>query len=210
MGIVVPIRPRARLDFREFDEAYIERLRQGDSEVEGHFTAYFGQLMLIKLRHRLRSRDAIEDVRQETFLRFFKILRSDPGVRHPERLGALVNSVCNKVFLEACRARRYEELPDDIGLAAASADAVDGLISEEQRREVQRVLDEMPERDRRLLRAVFLDGASRDALCAEFQVDRDYLRVLLHRAKEAFRARFKQGSGPANPGPPARPQLRSS
>lgn len=198
------------MDFREFDEAYLERLCRGDHEVEEHFTAYFGQLMLIKLRQRLRSRDAIDDVRQETFLRVFRILRSDTGVRHPERLGALVNSVCNNVFLEACRSRHYEELPDDIVNATVAADAVDGLISEEQRLEVQRVLDELPERDRRLLRAVFLDEASRDAICAEFQVDRDYLRVLLHRAKETFRARFKQSESSVLPRPPARPIQRSS
>jgi RNA polymerase sigma-70 factor (ECF subfamily) len=198
------------LDFREFDEAYLERLCRGDPEVEQHFTSYFGQLVLIKLRHRLRSADAIEDVRQETFLRVFRIIRSGPGVRHPERLGALVNSVCNHVFLEACRSRRYEELPDDLGLASASADAVQGLISEEQRREVQRVLDELPERDRRLLRAVFLEEADRDAVCAEFQVDRDYLRVLLHRAKESFRARFSQREGATHPPPAARSQLRNT
>ncbi len=198
------------MDFREFDEAYLERLCRGDPEVEAHFVAYFGQLVLIKLRHRLKSADAIEDVRQETFLRVFRIIRSGPGVRHPERLGALVNSVCNHVFLEACRARRYEELPDDIGLASASADAVDGLISEEQRREVQRVLDELPERDQRLLRAVFLDEASRDAVCAEFEVDRDYLRVLLHRAKESFRARFRQGEGATHPRPAVRSHQRNT
>ncbi|HWM84536.1 MAG TPA: sigma-70 family RNA polymerase sigma factor [Kofleriaceae bacterium] len=178
--------------------------------MEAHFTTYFGQLMLIKLRHRLRSRHAIDDVRQETFLRVFRILRSEPGVRQPEKLGALVNSVCNNVFLETCRTRRHEELPDELREAAASDDALDGLITEEQRREVQRVLDELPERDRRLLRAVFLDEASREEVCAEFQVDRDYLRVLLHRAKESFRARFRQSEGSIRQGSTARPLLRSS
>ena len=197
------------MDFRQFDEAYLERLCRGDSDVEEHFTAYFGQLILIKLRHRLKSRDAIDDIRQETFLRVFRILRST-GVRHPEKLGALVNSICNNVFLEACRSRRYEELSEDVNCPAAAADAVDGLVSEERRREVQRILDELPDRDRRLLRAVFLDEASRDAVCAEFRVDRDYLRVLLHRAKESFRARFRGGESSDQPRPPARPQLRSS
>lgn len=199
------------MDFRQFDEAYLECLARGDRKVEEHFTAYFGQLIRIKLRQRLSSPDAIEDVRQETFLRLFRILRSSPGVRSPEKLGALVNSICNNVFLEVCRARRYEVLPDDeVGPAAAAADAVTGLISEEQRRQVQQVLGELPERERRLLSAVFLDEAGRDAICAEFGVGRDYLRVLLHRAKESFRARFEENQGAAPSGPPARPQLGSS
>jgi RNA polymerase sigma-70 factor (ECF subfamily) len=206
------------LIFKQFDEAYLGRLCQGDPEVEAHFAAYFGQLIFIKLRRRLKSHHAIDDVRQETFLRVFRILRSASGVQHPERLGALVNSVCNKVLLEASRSRRYEELPDDVGAGATAADApdaVNGLISEEQRREVQKVLAELPERDRSLLRAVYLDETSRDAICAQFQVDRDYLRVLLHRAKESFRVRFRlledvserSGGGGAPPSPaPAQPR----
>jgi RNA polymerase sigma-70 factor (ECF subfamily) len=200
------------LEFQQFDEAYLARLRQGDPEVEAHFTAYFGQLVLIKLRQRLRSREAIEDVRQETFLRVFQTLRSPSGVRHPERLGAFVNSVCNNVFLETCRSnQRHRPLyHEPAALPDTSDDVMHELISEEQRREVRRVLDEMPERDRGVLRAVFLDETSRDAVCAQFQVDRDYLRVLLHRAKEAFRACSVERGGPLVGTASGRPQARSS
>jgi RNA polymerase sigma-70 factor (ECF subfamily) len=208
MGIVVAIASRGPLDFEQFDEAYLARLRQRDPAVEQHFTAYFSRLILVKLRQRLRSRHAIEDVRQETFLRVFRILRSAEGLRNPERLGALVSSVCKNVMLETYRSRRYEELPDEVGPDHA-AGVLDGLISEEERIEVQRVLAELPERDRLLLRAVFLDEDNRDAICAQFEVDRDYLRVLLHRAKESFRARFRQTESSFHPRP-TRPQLRSS
>jgi RNA polymerase sigma-70 factor (ECF subfamily) len=209
VAIILRFASRGRLNFEQFDEAYVDRLRHGDPETEEHFTAYFGRLVLIKLSSRLKSRAAIEDVRQETFLRVFRILRSDTGVRHPERLGALVNSVCNNVFLEACRANRPHEPLSEVPGPSLCHDVMDGLIEEEQRREVQRVLDELPERDRRLLRAVFLDEASREAVCAQLEVDRDYLRVLLHRAKEAFRMRYVQGRTPVAVAPSASPRLRS-
>lgn len=197
------------MNFEQFDEAYLARLCQRDPAVEKHFAAYFSRLLLIKLRRRLRSSHAIEDVKQETFLRVFRIIRSGSGLRHPERLGALVNAVCKNVLLETIRSRHYEELPDELEQDDPSG-VLDGLISEEERREVQRVLAELPERDRQLLRAVFLDEANRDAICTQFGVDRDYLRVLLHRAKETFRARFRQTESSFHPGPPTRPQLRSS
>jgi len=38
------------------------------------------------------------------------------------------------------------------------------------------------------LREVFLEERDKDAICQDFGVDRDYLRVLLHRAKQAFKA----------------------
>jgi RNA polymerase sigma-70 factor, ECF subfamily len=190
--IILSIASRGRLKFEQFDEAYLARLHEGDPDTAEHFTAYFGRLVSIKLSSRVKSRPAIEDIRQETLLRVFRILRSDAGVRHPERLGALVNSVCNNVFLEACRSNRLHEPLSEVPGPALCEELMDGLIEEEQRREVQGVLDKLPERDRRLLRAVFFDEASREAMCAQLQVDRDYLRVLLHRAKEAFRLRFIQ------------------
>ena len=196
------------MNFEQFDEVYLTRLCQKDPAVEKHFTVYFSRLLVIKLRRRLRSPHAIEDVKQETFLRVFRIIRSGSGLRHPERLGALVNAVCKNVLLETIRSRRYEELPDDVEQDDPGG-VLDGLISEEERREVQRVLADLPERDRQLLRAVFLDEANRDAICTQFEVDRDYLRVLLHRAKETFRARFRQTESSFHTGP-TRPQLRSS
>ncbi|WXB20334.1 sigma-70 family RNA polymerase sigma factor [Pendulispora albinea] len=147
--------------------------------------------MLAKLRARVKSTHIIDDIRQETFSRVLQILRSRGGVRHPERLGALVNAVCTNVFREGCRSRRYEEFPAE-GLAMSVGDVVDGLISEEQRRTVRRVLGELPESDRRLLRAIFFDEASREEICADLHVDREYLRVRLHRAKEKFRALFER------------------
>jgi RNA polymerase sigma-70 factor (ECF subfamily) len=200
------------LEFQQFDEEYLARLRQGDPEVEAHFTAYFGQLILIKLRRRLRSREAIEDVRQETFLRVFQTLRSASGLRRAESLGSFVNSVCNNVFLEACRTNQRHRVRDDdpSALPDTSDDVVLELVCEEERREVRRVLDELAERDRGVLCALFLDEASRDAVCARFQVDRGYLRVLLHRAKEAFRARCAERGGPLLRASGGRPQARTS
>ncbi len=53
----------------------------------------------------------------------------------------------------------------------------------------------MPERDRSLLKAVFLDERDRDEVCRELGVDREYLRVLLHRAKQAFKTEYLKRVG---------------
>jgi RNA polymerase sigma-70 factor (ECF subfamily) len=50
-------------------------LKDGDPETERHFTTYFGDLLLIKLRARLRNTQTIEDIRQETFLRVLSTLK---------------------------------------------------------------------------------------------------------------------------------------
>jgi RNA polymerase sigma-70 factor (ECF subfamily) len=66
------------------------------------------------------------------------------------------------------------------------------LVSKQAAHRVRQILDEMPERDRELLRAIFLEEKEKDAVCHEFGVDRDYLRVLVHRAKDRFRALYEK------------------
>jgi RNA polymerase sigma-70 factor (ECF subfamily) len=60
-------------------------------------------------------------------------------------------------------------------------------ISEETQRMVRKVLLQLPPRDQAILRAVFLEEMEKDEVCSRFDVGRDYLRVLLYRAKDKFR-----------------------
>jgi hypothetical protein len=64
-------RPRSH-EFFPFDAGYVRRLTEGDAETERHFVCYFSPLLLIKLKQRLRSREQLEDLRQEVFLRVFR------------------------------------------------------------------------------------------------------------------------------------------
>jgi RNA polymerase sigma-70 factor (ECF subfamily) len=57
---------------------------------------------------------------------------------------------------------------------------------------VRQILNEMPQKDRNLLRAVFLEEKEKDTVCREFGVDRNYLRVLLHRAKDKFKVLYEK------------------
>ncbi len=49
------------------------------------------------------------------------------------------------------------------------------------------MLGELPPKDRELLKRIFLDEVDKDTVCEEFKVNRDYLRVLLHRARGRLR-----------------------
>lgn len=181
------------LQFREFDSDYIENLRAGDLRTQEHFAAYFSELLHLKLRSRLQSPQAIEDVRQETFARVLTSLRKEGALRHPERLGAFVNTVCNNVLFEHYRSSARSQSLDDEGqpeLPATGADALGIVVSKQLKAKVREILLDLPERDRSLLKAVFLDEQDRDEVCRERGVDREYLRVLLHRAKQTFKAEY--------------------
>jgi len=188
---VTVAREARRLQFADFDAAYLERLQSGDARTAQHFTAYFSELIKLKLRSRLQSKEASEDVRQETFVRVFALVRAKEGIRHPERLGALVNSVCNHVLLEHYRSNRRTDTDSNIDAAPEVADEVSAskpLEVDDAERVVRATLSSLPERDRRLLQSILLEERDKDEVCAELGLSREYLRVLVHRAKQAFKA----------------------
>jgi len=178
----------AHLVSAEFDAGYLGRLKSGDFETENHFAAYFGNVIWLKLRNRVRARHLIDEIRQETFARVLKFLRSGKTIQYPERFGGFVLSVCNNVMLEVLRS---ESRQSRTGLVEEPRDErvrfADDIVTDERKRMVREVLADLPEKDRALLRMVFLEEGDRSAISRHFKVDNDYLRVLLHRAKEKFR-----------------------
>jgi RNA polymerase sigma-70 factor, ECF subfamily len=177
------------LERYSFNAEYVSRLKVGDPATQRHFIRYFSDLLSIKLRPRLRSPQLVEEARQETFLRVFTALHRD-GIDQPERLGAYVNSVCNNVVFELYRHEsRNPNLPEDAPEPLDDRPGIEaGIVTAERKAFVERALDELPAKDRQLLREVFIEERDKDAICKDFQVDREYLRVLLHRAKSRLKA----------------------
>ena len=175
----------------EFDAAYLEQLTAGDPEVERHFTEYFSALLLAKLRSRLRSPTLVEDARQETFLRVLTTLRTKGGLTSPGGLGAFVNTVCNNVLFELYRSESKLALVlDDEGAPepeATEASVELRMLSQETRARVRQALDGLPDKDRTLLQWLFFEERDKNQICRELGVDREYLRVLVHRAKSRVR-----------------------
>jgi RNA polymerase sigma-70 factor, ECF subfamily len=205
--VVLRFKSRNFLDRYVFDAAYLERLRAGDAATEHHFCAYFSELILLKLRTRGLAA-LFDDISQETFMRVLRTLKAPDGLRDPGALGAFVWSVCTNVMLEHGRSRKYEPLASDDGAidvldpAAQSPEAQ--LAIDEQRQAVQAVINAMSARDRDVLAAIFLNEHGRDRVCAELGVTKDYLRVLLHRAKKELKTRYL--SATSRPGTPPAPQ----
>jgi RNA polymerase sigma-70 factor (ECF subfamily) len=196
---------RALVDRHSFDRAYIERLRAGDAETERHFFAYFSELIVIKARAHHRA--DVDDVRQETLMRVLRTLRTPGGLRDAGALGAFVNAVCTNVLRESGRAlKRYDEAPDTDEIPDRAAPGPEmQLMTSEREQAVRRVLESLPPRDRDVLRAIYLEDRDKTRICEELGVNRDYLRVLVHRAKNLFRTLYQEREGAAAPAA-ARPE----
>jgi RNA polymerase sigma-70 factor, ECF subfamily len=184
--------------YQSFTDDYVKRLIAGDAETEQHFVTYFSELLLIKLRRALRVRQSLEDVRQETFLRVFRALRRKE-LASPESLGAFVNAVCNNVLAEFYRSvGRLAPVPvDRLDSPGLDPDPEAEFETEERKRYVHTILETLPAKDREILRLIFLEEQEKDEVCRICRVDRSYLRVLLHRAKNRFRKQSPKSAAAA-------------
>lgn len=172
-----------------FDESYLAALRAHNSEVENHLITFFSRPVRLKLRARLRSPELVEDASQETFLRVITYFRSGKTLDRPASLPGFIHTVCHNVALEFLRAHtRQDQLPENHqGPVDTTLDPQNQMVNQERKALVRQLLDKLPEKDRQLLGRVFLDEADKDVVCAEFHVDRGYLRSLLFRARQRFR-----------------------
>lgn len=173
-----------------FDDDYVRRLREGDRGTSAHFHAYFRDLLLLKLRRRLPSVDAIDEVRQEVFLRCLAGLNK---LEDSRKLGAYVNGICNHVLQEYNRvATRTEQLDERAEEIPDPSDASARYETARSCEEVRSVLKALEPREAAVLTAVFLEEEDKDAICRRLGIERSTLRVIVHRAKKKFRKHYRR------------------
>ncbi|MGH9645033.1 MAG: RNA polymerase sigma factor [Terriglobales bacterium] len=173
-----------------FNEEYVRKLAEHDPVVQRHFIEFFGSVLRVKLRAKLRSPQLVEDARQETFLRVFQaVQKGDGAIRNPGSLPAFVNAICNNVVFESLRgATRHSQMPEDLReMIDDGADPLRIVVTDERKRLVRRVLDEMAPKDRDLLRQVYFDERDKSEISQAMKINTEYLRVLIHRARNRFR-----------------------
>jgi RNA polymerase sigma-70 factor, ECF subfamily len=159
-------------------------LPDGDPATEHHFFVYFEKLLRIKVRARTLASDKVEDLKQDAFIRVTAAVRKEGGVRQPERFGAFVNSICNNVLLEYYRSLGKNQQMDDTHEEDKVLDLEGMMASKQCSERARKILSRLP--------AVFLEEKEKDTVCREIGVDRNHLRVLLHRAKHKFKAVYEK------------------
>jgi RNA polymerase sigma-70 factor, ECF subfamily len=182
-----------------FDDNYLRALQNRDPEVENHLIASFSKAIQAKLQTHLRWPDLVQDARQETFLRILTYFRAGKTLENPASLPGFVHAVCHNVALELLRSHiRHEQIAENAPEPLdASASPEDQVVTSERKQIVRKLLGELPAKDRELLRRVLLDEEDKNAVSKEFGVDRNYLRVLLHRARLKFKAALLESQGGA-------------
>jgi RNA polymerase sigma-70 factor (ECF subfamily) len=90
---------------------------------------------------------------------------------------------------------RHRQMPEDEPeIIDEAADPTKNVVMQERRKLVARVLAELTPKDRNLLMQVYLEERDKDEICRELDVNPDYLRVMIHRAKGRFKTLLGKSS----------------
>jgi len=128
----------------------------------------------------------VDDIVQETLTRFLVATREEK-IQNPAAVGAFVNGICRNVISEYRRRNMRDEpmpevVPEPPGKAIPEADLF------ELRQAIAQGLEQLSERDRRVLRGFYLEEKSKEEILKQTGMTDENFRVVLCRAKEKFRA----------------------
>jgi RNA polymerase sigma-70 factor (ECF subfamily) len=190
------------MEFFQFDDDYVRRLRAGDRDTEEHMRSYFEPLLVAKFRGRVPPSE-VADLVQDVFVAIIEAILGDKGPADGRKFGAWVHGIAVHLLSNWYRAHKtttdsfdpLKHLPPD------PPRVLSDIILRELKEKVHRVLDALrPSRDAKVLRAIFIDERDKDDVCAEFGIDRNYLRVLVYRALSRFRDDFTAPPRPPDSG----------
>ncbi len=127
----------------------------------------------------------VDDIVQETLSRFF-VAAKDEKVRNTDAPGAFLNGICRNVISEyRRRALRDEPMPETVPEPAARGLQDADLF--EIRDAIASGMEQLSPRDRRILRAYYLEEKSKEEILKVTGMTDENFRVVLCRAKDRFR-----------------------
>lgn len=167
----------------ETDDVLLERLQRGeDAAFEGLFVRHYGQVYRV-LYGLLGSREAAEDLAQETFLEMY---RHTPGIRADASLAAwLCRVALNKGYNALRGERRAQQRLERFAVAREEDNPEEELMRSEERAAVREVLGRLPERQSKLL-LLRHAGLSLAEIGNALEVAPGSVGTLLARAERAF------------------------
>ena len=174
----------------------VARIQGGDPAAEGELVARFSRGLLLMLRRLAQNPALADDLHQETLALVLQKIRHGE-VREPEKLAGFIRSTARNLFIADRRKEaRYRALDDGEeegpGLAAVLPDRgpapIDTVLAGEEARQVQRLLGELRfDRDRQLLFRFYLSDDSKEAICADLEIEPERFNLTLFRARERLR-----------------------
>jgi RNA polymerase sigma-70 factor (ECF subfamily) len=172
--------------------AMVQRIVDGDRAAEEELVARYARGVRLIISRASSDRSAVDDLCQETFrITLEKVRRGD--VRDPSRLAGFVCSLARNLvvdhFRRTARTSSVAVFPD---APDPSPDPLDQLLARERAASARAVLAELgSERDRQILLRFYVDGESKEDICADFGLSSLHFNRVLFRARERYRVLYR-------------------
>jgi RNA polymerase sigma factor (sigma-70 family) len=127
----------------------------------------------------------VDDIVQETLTRFF-VASKDDKVRNTAAPGAFLNGICRNVILEY-RRRTFRDEPMPEVIPEPQGRRLPEVDLFEMQDAIAAGMEQLSPRDRRILRAYYLEEKSKEEILKVTGMTDENFRVVLCRAKERFR-----------------------
>lgn len=185
-------------DFDDRINAAMDRCADGDDAAFNDVYAMMGPRLLSWFQRQGASREQSEDLLQEVALRLF---RARGGFQHGASAMAWAYGISRNAWIDHLRAvqARPRVVGDESALGriraseASSADA--STLTTEQVREIERVLEGLPEAQREAFELRHVEHLDIAAAARRAGVSENALKIRVHRAVEALRRAFDRPSG---------------
>jgi RNA polymerase sigma-70 factor, ECF subfamily len=187
---------------RDLELQLVARLRAGDSAAfDAVYEAFHGRVYSF-LARLSNSRDAAEDLSEETWLR---LVTHAHRLQPDTRLAAWLFTVARNLHASYCRSRLLEDehVGDLLGLwpsGSAQRSPLEAAEASEAQRQIGRALGSLPVRHREVLLLVGVEGLAPAEAAAVCGISPEAMRQRLSRARALLARRLAEE---------ARPPLRS-
>ena len=169
------------------ERALIERCRAGDETAFGELVDLHKTLVYGLVHRMVSDRSRVEDLAQEVFL---KVHRGLPYLRGEARLSTWIYRIVQNVCT-AARSRRAPDLSlDEQDSTGRRYDpgAADGAFGDlELRDRLEKAIARLPDQQRLLIAAHYLDGVQYEALAEALDIPLGTVKTHLYRAKRRLR-----------------------
>ena len=170
-------------DYIVADDAQLAALvLQGDQAAFGYLFDRYREAIYRLFVQRTGDKSDADDLLQETFIKvYMNIDRYSPDYT----FGQWIYTIARNTFIDYVR-RRQEEQPIDERFAAPASGAPtpeESVINLQQRTQIERYLERLTPRYRRLVVLRFFDGLSYEEIAARLDLPLGTVKTQIHRAR---------------------------
>jgi RNA polymerase sigma-70 factor (ECF subfamily) len=179
------------------------RIQAGDAAAEAELVDRYSRGVHFLLLDLTRDPARADDLHQETFRLVLEKVRAGE-LREAEKLPGFIRQLAKNLFIAEYRKRARRGEMDDLESVSPPADTAPDQLSrvlrQEDARLVRQLLAELhPERDRVVLFRFYLASEPKERICADLGLNDNLFNVILHRARQRFKALIEKSAVAARP-----------